>query len=61
MADAELGTETQQILRNLKYSIQTNKGHISCNFDEVFLYRVAPIFPEHFQSFTIALKNHIFH
>ncbi len=24
-------------------------------------YRVAAIFPEHFQSFTIALKNHIFH
>ncbi len=24
-------------------------------------YRVAAIFPEHFQSFTIALKSHIFH
>jgi hypothetical protein len=27
----------------------------------LLMYRVAAIFPEHFQSFTIALKNHIFH
>ncbi len=25
------------------------------------VYRVAAIFPEHFQSFTIALKNHLFY
>jgi hypothetical protein len=27
---------------------------------EAFIYRVAAIFPEHFQSFTVALKNHLF-
>jgi hypothetical protein len=26
-----------------------------------FKYRVAAINPEHFQSFTVALKNHIFY
>jgi hypothetical protein len=27
---------------------------------EAFIYRVAAIFPEHFQSFTVTLKNHLF-
>jgi hypothetical protein len=26
-----------------------------------YIYRVAAIFPEHFQSFTIVLKNHLFY
>jgi hypothetical protein len=29
-------------------------------FPSFLIYRVAAIFPEHFQSFTVALKNHIF-
>jgi hypothetical protein len=30
------------------------------NYEEALaIYRVAAIFPEHFQSFTVAAKNHI--
>jgi hypothetical protein len=37
-------------------TVYTNAGmYYVCN------YRVAAIFPEHFQSFTIALKNHLFY
>jgi hypothetical protein len=34
-------------------------GSIMSNFQTV--YRVAAIFPEHFQSFTVALKKHFFY
>jgi hypothetical protein len=34
---------------------------IYCRYSLLAIYRVAAIYPDHFQSLTVALKNHIFY
>jgi hypothetical protein len=49
-------------LSELKLAYLSKLIQIEKKFDSFYLYyRVAAIFPEHFQSFTVLLKNNIFY